>query len=312
MSAPPLTRRSLIHTMIHTVGLASFSQTMAVSQTGTLPNAKFRLIHFTDPHIQPEMKATEGVHSCFRQIKKANPDFCLAGGDLIFDALETPKPRAKQLFDLYQESTKLLDCPVYATPGNHDYFGVFEKSGVAVNDPQYGIRMFEDRIGPRYQSFDHKGWHFVLLDTVHLEARQYKGRLDNDQLEWLKKDLAKNGDKPTVVVTHIPIVTAALQLVPGWKPISDSIVVQNSSEIVQVLEKHPVKLVLQGHTHINERVHWKGIDFITTGAVSGNWWKGPRLGFDEGYAVLDFDGPNVNWKFETFGWKADAGSGNGA
>jgi hypothetical protein len=26
-------------------------------------------------------------------------------------------------------------------------------------------------------------------------------------------------------------------------------------------------------THINERVNWKGIDFITTGAVSGNWWK---------------------------------------
>lgn len=71
-----------------------------------------------------------------------------------------------------------------------------------------------------------------------------------------------------------------------------------------LLEKYPVKLVLQGHTHINERVTWKGIDFITTGAVAGNWWKGPRMGFPEGYAVLDVNGDQVSWRFESYGWQA--------
>jgi Icc protein len=71
--------------------------------------------------------------------------------------------------------------------------------------------------------------------------------------------------------------------------VQDTIIVQNSAEVVSLLEKYTVKLGLQSHTHINERVNWKGIDFTTTGAVSGNWWKGPRLGFPEGYAVLDND-----------------------
>lgn len=268
---------------------------------------KFRFVHFTDTHIQRELKADEGVAKCFGQIAKLKPDFCLCGGDLVFDVLETGKPRAKQLYDMYTEAVKHLDCPVHSSPGNHDHLGVFEKSGVSPADPEYGRKMFEDRIGPLYRSFDHKGWHFITLNTVFIDGRTYKGFVDEEQMNWLKADLEKNGTtKGVIVMCHIPLMTSVLQVVPEWRIVQDTIVVQNSAEVVVLLEKYPVKLVLQGHTHINERVNWKGIDFITTGAVSGNWWKGPRLGFPEGYAVLDVTGDKVSWRFESYGWNAAA------
>lgn len=280
----------------------------AVVSTTPLPgarNSKFRFVHFTDTHIQKVLNADEGVAKCFGQIARLKPDFCVAGGDLVFDVLETDKPRAKQLFDLYGDAVKRLDCPVHSCPGNHDYFGVFEKSGVAPSDPEYGRKMFEDRIGPRNKSFDHKGWHFITLDTVFIQGRKYKGFVDEEQVNWLRADLAKNGSsRPVVITCHIPLVTAALHTVPGWRELGNVLVVENAAEVVAVLQQYPVKLVLQGHTHINERVHWKGIDFITTGAVCGNWWKGPHLGFSEGYAVLDVTGDNVSWRFESYNWRA--------
>lgn len=269
--------------------------------------AGFRFVHFTDTHIQKELRAGEGVAKCFGRIARLKPDFCLSGGDLVFDVLETGKPRAKQLYDMYAEAVKHLDCPVHTCPGNHDYFGVFEKSGVSPADPEYGRKMFEDRIGPLYRSFDHKGWHFITLNTVFIDGRAYRGLVDQEQMHWLKADLENNGtNKPVIVLCHIPLVTAVLQFVPQWRAAQDTIVVQNSAEVVALLERYPVKLVLQGHTHINERVNWKGIDFITTGAVAGNWWKGPRLGFPEGYSVVDVSGDTAAWRFESYGWNAAA------
>ncbi len=40
-------------------------------------------------------------------------------------------------------------------------------------------------------------------------------------------------------------------------------------------------------------------------ARSGNWWKGERLGFAEGYGVLRVRGEEVKWEYRTFGFKAD-------
>ena len=53
----------------------------------------FSFVHFTDPHIQPKLRAVEGYRDCFAKIQKLKPDFVLAGGDLVFDANETTAPR---------------------------------------------------------------------------------------------------------------------------------------------------------------------------------------------------------------------------
>ena len=57
--------------------------------------------------------------------------------------------------------------------------------------PQYAKKMFEDRIGARtYSSFDRKGYHFIILDSIFpTDDRQWEGRVDDAQLQWLASDL---------------------------------------------------------------------------------------------------------------------------
>ena len=71
-----------------------------------------------------------------------------------------------------------------------------------------------------------------------------------------------------------------------------------------ILQQNKVKLVLAGHLHINETFTYKGIEYSTVGAVSGNWWKGARDGFEEGYARLEFRGDQVSWEYVDYGWEA--------
>jgi 3',5'-cyclic AMP phosphodiesterase CpdA len=195
------------------------------------------------------------------------PDFAICGGDLVFDAAEVQYPRAKQLFDLYQETLKPFEMPVHAVLGNHDVFGVSSKSGIPQTDPHYGRRIFEDRIGPTYSSFDHQGWHFVLLDSIGTKpgGRDFIGLIDGPQLDWLRTDLARI--KPgtnLVVVTHVPLVSAVLQLVADpWKT-PETYLVTNAREVLEILWPYHPKMVLQGHTHIRECVVYNGCQFKTS------------------------------------------------
>lgn len=266
----------------------------------------FRFVHFTDTHIQPELRAGEGCRRCFGKIGELDPAFAICGGDLVFDVMETGKDRAKMLFDLYDETRKRMELPVHHVIGNHDVLGLSPKSSISMADPQYGKKMFEDRVGRRFSSFDHGRWHFLLLDSIGVtENRGYIGKIDDEQLSWLKSDLAATGPtRPIVVVTHIPLVSAVLQEVADPWATRESYLVTNSQEVQKLFTGYNVKAVLQGHTHIREEVLYKGVRYITSGAVSGNWWKGEREGHPEGFGVLTVSGDEISWAYETYGWTA--------
>ncbi len=250
----------------------------------------------------------EGSRRCIAKINALKPDFAICGGDLVYDACAVDHPRAKQVFDLYAETVKPLNMPVHTIIGNHDVYGISTNGGVPPSDPMYGKRMFEDRVGPLYSSFDYKGWHFVLLDSIKngIPGKEFIGFVDEEQIAWLKADLArmKAGSK-LAVVTHIPLVSSVLQLVPDpWKT-AEIYLVTNAQEVLNVLWPYRPRVVLQGHTHIRETVTYNGCQFITSGAVCGNWWKGPRDGHPEGFAVLTVRGDEVQWRYETYGFIAD-------
>ena len=133
----------------------------------------------------------------------------------------------------------------------------------------------------------------------------FRGNIGPAQLDWLKEDVAKAGRMPLCVLTHIPLLTTAPKLLNYSGDAVGRIIVANSGAVTEILDKGNLKLVLQGHTHICETVEYKGAKFITSGAVSGNWWKGERLGFAEGYAVLRVQGEEVKWEYRSFGFKAD-------
>jgi 3',5'-cyclic AMP phosphodiesterase CpdA len=266
---------------------------------------EFSFVFMTDIHLQPENNATEGFKLAIDSINKLKPDFVITGGDLIMDALGANYGRADSLYQLYIETIKNVEAPVYNTLGNHEVFAWYSASGADTLHPEKGKTMFRNRIGETYYSFDHKGWHFLILDSVEeAEGEGYIGEINEQQMEWIKKDLSKLGtDVPICVSVHIPVFTMLMQFFYGSRePNGQGLVIDNSKELLDLFEEHNLKLVLQGHTHFLEDIYIGGIHFITSGAVSGHWWRGPHNDCEEGFMLLKVKGDDFEWEYVDYGW----------
>jgi 3',5'-cyclic-AMP phosphodiesterase len=271
-----------------------------------------RFIYFTDTHLQPELSAADGTAKALRKIKSLKPELCIQGGDHVMDMNAVPRDRSLMLLDLYQKTEHALDgIPIHHVIGNHDVFGRDPASNVATNDALYGKQAFEQRFNTKtYRSFDQKGYHFILLDSIQTTPeREFDAFIDPAQLEWLKQDLATTpAGTPIVVVSHVPLVSAVAQYAAPTDKAAKThgLLLGNTYAVLPLFEGHNVIAVLQGHTHINETVYWRDIPFITSGAVSGNWWKGTRWGTPEGFTVLELDHGTAHWRYETYGWTSAA------
>jgi 3',5'-cyclic-AMP phosphodiesterase len=288
-------------------GAAGLAATLPKIASAAAPE-DFTFLFITDTHLQPELNAAQGCDMAFKKARTIKSDFVIQGGDHVFDSLGVNKSRATSLFDLYAKTEQDLGMKIYHTVGNHDCFGVYPASGVDPTDPLYGKKMFEDRFGKAYYSFDHKGVHFIVLDSIGITAdRGYEGRIDTAQLAWLAADLkALPPATPVIVSVHIPLVTAFESYipVPASPPAHHGLSVANANEVIALFDGHNVLGVFQGHTHINERVEWKGVPYITSGAVSGNWWHGTRLGTPEGFTVASIKNGKLSTYYETYGFQS--------
>lgn len=266
----------------------------------------FEFVFFTDTHIEPELNAAQGCDLCFQKIAALKPDFAVMGGDHVYDALSVDASRATQVFDLYKKTEQVLGMPLHHAIGNHDVFGINAKSGVAPADAGYGKKMYEDRMGRTYYSFNHKGWHFVVLDSIQpTEDRMWEARIDEKQLAWLADDLkGLRPLTPVIGVVHVPLVTAfATYTTEEIRPQKyNTLTVANAPQVLAAFDNHNVVAVLQGHLHVNEQIQYKNTRYITGGAVCGNWWHGPRMGFAEGFTIVSVSHGAISTRYETSGF----------
>ena len=296
---------------LQTVGGAGAALALGVHRLSAAAAApeSFDFVFFTDTHIEPELNATQGCDECFRKIAGIRSEFAIMGGDHVYDALGVDRSRAGLVFDLYQKTQQQLQMKLYHTIGNHDLFGIETKSGVSPSDPAYGKKMYEERIGGKtYYSFDHRGYHFAVLDSIQpTPDRMWEARIDEPQLNWLAGDL-KNvpPGAPVIVVTHVPLVTAfaSYATIDEPNPKYNMLTVANTPQVLKILEGHNVIAVLQGHTHVNEIVNYKNTQYITSGAVCGNWWHGPRMGTPEGFTVVSLREGKISTRYETYGFRS--------
>ncbi len=290
------------------IGLV-FVFSLACSEESGRADDSFSFVFMTDIHLQRQLEADRGFRMAIDSVNELSPDFVITGGDMVMDALGVSHERAAGLYDLYEDMCQEFEMPVYNTIGNHEVFGLYSESGVDSSHPQYGKEMFRQRIGGgrTYYSFDHKGWHFMIIDAVGFTPeRRYIGRVDSAQIEWIKRDLQRVGlNTPIIISTHIPFVSACGQARGGGTAaLRPGEAVDNSHKVINLFKDHDLRLVLQGHLHLVEEIIFKEIHYITGGAVSGRWWRGSRDGFDEGFVVIDIEGDSITWKYVTYGWKA--------
>ncbi|NOR74125.1 MAG: hypothetical protein GQ525_03085 [Draconibacterium sp.] len=255
---------------------------------------KFSFAFFTDIHLN------KGDNNCFQGIEKAiksaktyDIDFILTGGDNVdIDGLDKNAESAHDLYQQYANVIANAGIEYRATIGNHDRFW-----GCKKDDALYNEGLFEKYINKSYYSFDHKGWHFIVLNTSN-------SVVDEKQKFWLEEDLKKvDSEIPIIISVHVPFLSVYYPALEGKYTNTDTF--KNFKEIWDMFEDKNLKLVLQGHMHLYEEIKVKGVQFITAGAVSASWWGGTYHGTEEGYLLINIEGDNFNWEYVDYGWETE-------
>jgi 3',5'-cyclic-AMP phosphodiesterase len=299
------------------IGLAGGLPSISVgrdfgSRDGNGSKSNFSFVHLTDMHVRRRRNGDLGYRTCIDAVNALSPkpDFVLMGGDGPFDGLYTEKDEFEDQIRLFTSISDQLDMPYYHCIGNHDCLGLSGRRKVPVDDPDLGKKFFMDAAGMEnnYYSFDAFGWHFVVLDSIYeVEAEHgpsYVPRIGQEQLDWLRFDLGRNHGKPTIAVTHIAAFCNVGQIRGDTTmPSMHGRVLQDTRELREILERHKVRALLQGHSHINEDYRFNDVWYITDQSVSAAWWGGNWLGFEPGFAVFTVDNDRLSWKRYTYDWQ---------
>ena len=306
-------RRNFFRTLsLAGAGLGISGRLFAGDANRDLKKNGFTFLHLTDMHVRRKRKGNEGYQACIDTVNRKEKDarFVLIGGDMAFDGNYTAKEEFIDQIDLYKSISDQLKIPYYNSIGNHDVLGWNARRKVSIDDPDLGKKLIMDKLGMKasYYSFNYENWHFVVLDSIHyVEADHgpsYKAAFGKEQLDWLRFDLGKHEKMPTVVMTHVAAFCHIGQMNgdPKSTPFG-SMVVEDTLAFRQIIERHNVKAVLQGHSHVPEDFFYNGVWYITSQSVSAAWWGGNWKGYLPGYTVFRANGDHLTWEKKSFEWQ---------
>lgn len=158
-------------------------------------------------------------------------------------------------FNVYKDGI-LKNTVVWPALGNHDYannstrqndhaVAYFDIFSLPMNGEAGGIASGSEA----FYSYDYANVHFVVLDSYGREQNTYR-LYDtlNPQVTWLKKDLAANKQKWTIVYFHHPPYTMG-----SHNSDTEFELISIRKNIIPILERYKVDLVLNGHSHCYER-----------------------------------------------------------
>jgi 3',5'-cyclic AMP phosphodiesterase CpdA len=173
--------------------------------------------------------------------------------------------------------------PIVAARGNHDgYHEVDREQFARILSPPGRPPLATEAF---WYEVDLGGWRFLVLDT----GTDMLGDTDpmpegGPQLTWLEDRLSDAGRKgiPAIVMLHVPPYSSGRQ--ERGAPWVARRVVE------EVLDRHPVALVLSGHIHAYERIVRPGyegrpVNFVVSGGAGGRFFQ-PREKREEGSALF--------------------------
>ena len=255
-----------------------------------------RFVHLTDTHVRPGDASGPGTLAAFAAALEFHPDFLITGGDHVGCVLSADAGDAHAQFNEYRDvlSAASPPCPVYPVMGNHDVFG-WGKPDVAQSTRGYGKAMAMQYLGLRrtHYTVDAGAWRILCLDNIAPRPGGYCGDLDAAQTEWLRHELAFAGHKHVAVVTHIPLLSAAVffdgedRVREDHWHVPDAWMHRDCGPLLSILRQGNARLMISGHIHLLDRVEYNGMTFICDGSVSGNWWHGAYHETPPGIGVFD-------------------------
>jgi len=214
------------------------------SQVCTAANNNIRIAQISDAHFSSYEENTSYkmlkdsaslLDDAITQINTSGAyDFVIFTGDLI----NTPK--TSELEKFLKHANNLM-YPWYAIDGNHDISidGPLTKNKFLSMLGNDNPRMKQKNI---YYAFTPKrGYRVICLDSIIDNKVTTKGRISEEQLDWLQNELNKYKQETIILCTHVPVI----------EPYSSSSHrMENEYELRKVLKTHsnPI-IVLQGHYH---------------------------------------------------------------
>ncbi len=204
-----------------------------LAEAAERPAGKVLFVQISDTHIgfskdaNPDVAATLDRTIDLINALPAQPALILHTGDI------THLSKAAE-FDLAQQHlSRLRASELHTTPGEHD---LTDGTGT-----EYFARFGGPSQGKGYYSFDHDGVHFVaLVNVMHFKAGGL-GAFGDDQLAWLKDDLAgRSSSQPLVLFAHMPMWTIYEPW--GWGT-------GDADQVLALTRRFGSVTILNGHIH---------------------------------------------------------------
>ncbi|MCC6487540.1 MAG: metallophosphoesterase [Candidatus Hydrogenedentes bacterium] len=278
---------------LKSAGTAAVISTLPVSMVELAfadPEKNFTFAYISDSHIQ-EMEGAKFVRNWDRGLIRAvaetnllnpKPDFVVFGGDLA-------QLGKKSELDHGAEMLAKLNYDVHCVMGEHDYY---------LDLGKYWSELY----GAHYYSWDHKGVHFITLNSVltydewthnrwptEMQRMIEMAGLDNPngspfmvgekQRAWLAKDLEKvKKNTPIVLFSHSPIQ----KIYKGW-----NFWTEDAEQVQELLQPFDTVTVVYGHVH---QIQYNQIGNISFHAVMATAWPWP---YPESYAHAEQHMPKL-------------------
>ena len=236
------------------------------------------------------------------QMEKKKPTAVILSGDLTLNGEKKGhEALAEKLTALEEKGVKVL-----VIPGNHDinnhaaasYFGK-EKEPVqeASEKDFYDIyrrfgydqaRSLDQNSLSYVYELDEKNW-LLMVDSAQYEPyNKVGGRIKEETLDWMKTQLeeAKKLGVTVVVIAHHNLLKESI-LYP------EDCTLENSGEVVSLLESFRVPLYISGHLHLQKTKTYKqepgetGADYHISEVVANSFAISPNQ-----YGVLTWTGDN--------------------
>ena len=151
-------------------------------------------------------------------------------------------------FDVVEPMAEKI--PMATTVGNHETYDLNwkvrrpEAYMKLFNLPQNGYAQYPNR----FYSFTVGDVHFVVLDTVFSEMKDLEPNLEQDEIQWFRKDMEQNRQKWNIVVMHKDPLRYAFNPATG-RTGRDEGIEQEGKVWMPLFDEYGIDLVLSAHLH---------------------------------------------------------------
>jgi alkaline phosphatase D len=219
------------------------------------PNNKLvaRIAFVSDTHVnlrtnEPGINYMLRLDQAIAEISGAKVDLVLIAGDLTDGG-------TREQMALFKRKMAQLHAPVLFVAGNHDV-GMVGDDTVKKSITPERVKLFSKELGPNWFAREKAGVRIVGVNSC-LFGSGFKA--EDDQWQFLEKELAKAGAKPTLLLEHYPlfIKTADEPRNSTW-----NVQPEPRKRLLALVEQGGVRTVLTGHLHYPITNRLDGILFL--------------------------------------------------